>query len=149
LESAHETYLMDRILSASPVELASLLFDAGIRAVRDAREQLARGEIAERARSITRACEILMELAGSLDYVRGGDISRRLGQLYGYMNGRLLEANMQQSDAPLAEVLGLLATLAEGWDGVKAAMAEPVPVATASPWAAAVPPEQAGHAWSF
>jgi flagellin-specific chaperone FliS len=32
---------------------------------------------------------------------------------------RLLDANMTQSDEPLAEVSSLLATLAEGWAGIR------------------------------
>ena len=34
------------------------------------------------------------------------------------MQQRLLDANMHQTDQPLAEVLGLLTTLEEGWSGV-------------------------------
>jgi flagellin-specific chaperone FliS len=59
-----------------------------------------------------------MELAAALDYGRGGEISRRLGLLYEYIGQRLIEANLRQSDAILAEVLGLLATLSEGWEAI-------------------------------
>ena len=58
--------------------------------------------------------DILVELTTSLDHERGGELSLRLSGLYGYMHRRLVAANRQQSDALLAEVEGLLATLAEG-----------------------------------
>jgi flagellar protein FliS len=131
--NGHDAYLESRVFSAGPLELVHLLYQAGIQAVRDARHFLGKGDIAERSRSINKACEVLMELNSSLDRDRGGEIAQRLALLYDYMLGRLLDANIQQSDAPLAEVLSLLATLGEAWDGVRPA-AEPVAPA-ANVWA--------------
>jgi flagellar biosynthetic protein FliS len=113
-----------------------------MQAVREARLHLAEGRIADRSREITKACQIVIELAVSLDHERGGEISRRLALLYDYMHRRLLEANMRQSDEPLADVLGLLSTLAEGWEGVRTP--ESQPVAESAP--AAQP--QTENAWS-
>ena len=149
--NAHDTYLEERILSADPVELVGMLYQAAIAAVADARRHLAEGEIALRARSISKVCDILIELNTSLDYERGGDLSDRLSQLYGYMHRRLVEANFQQADAPLAEVGNLLSTLMEGWSGVKAGLTteEPresrwLPPAFAEPELA-----HASYSWSF
>src|ERR1039457_4689762 len=119
-QNAHDTYLESRVLSADPIELVRMLYREATRAVGDARRHLAAGDIAARARSITQASAAVIELATSLDYERGGKISANLAQLYDYMLRRLTEANLQQSDQPLEEVLRLLATLSEGWDGVKA-----------------------------
>ena len=146
--SAQEAYLENRILSADPLELVRLLYQAALAAVREARQALAAGEIAPRSRAISKACEIVIELNGALDHARGGDISRRLAALYDYILKRLLDANLQQSDAPLAEVLTLLSTLAEGWAQTR--VPSEVPDA-ASPWT--VPEESAAacgsQAWSF
>ncbi|MGD0774652.1 MAG: flagellar export chaperone FliS [Candidatus Solibacter sp.] len=135
--SGHDAYLESRVLTADPIELVNLLYQACTQAVREARRHLAEGRIAERSREINKACEIVIELATSLDYERGGEISQRLALLYDYMQRRLLEANMQQSDAPLADVLGLLSTLAEAWAGIGKAEAKPKPVAE-SPWVQSV-----------
>ena len=150
-QNAHDAYLESRVLSADPLELVHLLYEAAIEAVREARRYLAAGEIAARSRSITKAFGILQELVAALDHDRGGEISGRLGQLYDYMQRRLLEANFQQTDEPLAGVLGLLATLAEGWQGVKG---QPQPAAPAeNPWARRAPVDAAtaygSSAWSF
>jgi flagellar protein FliS len=125
--SGHDAYLESRVLAADPVELVNLLYQACIQAVREARCYLAAGKIAERSREINKACAIVIELATSLDHERGGDISQRLALLYDYMQRRLLQANMQQSDAPLEDVLGLLTTLSEAWAGV--GKLEPKPAA--------------------
>lgn len=152
-QNAHDAYLESRVLSADPTELVRMLYQAATRAVRNARQQLAAGDIAARARSITWACEILIELTGSLDHARGGEISRRLALLYDYMTRKLIEANFRQSDALLAEVLGLLSTLSEAWDGLKEQEA-PTPAAEArTPWAQPLPQEpETGYpsqAWSL
>jgi hypothetical protein len=68
--------------------------------------------------------------------------------LYDYIQRRLLEANIQQSDAPLAEGLGLLSTLSEAWAGIRKAQDEPV---AESPWSQPVA-EEAGRGlqgWSL
>jgi flagellar protein FliS len=145
---AHDVYLESRVLSADPVELISMLYQACMAAVREARVHLEGGRIADRSRTISRAHAILIELTASLDFARGGEISERLGHLYDYMGRRLLEANIEQADAPLAEVLALLTTLSEGWSGVERDMTAAAPVSNA--WAGPLVDEPvAEHAWSF
>ena len=129
-ENAQEAYLEQRILSADPLDLVRLLYQAAIGAVRDARRALSAGEIAARSQSINKACGIVLELNAALDHAHGGELSSRLAALYDYMLRRLLEANMQQSDGPLADVLGLLSTLSEAWEQTRVP-AEPAPVENA------------------
>ncbi len=119
--NANDAYLESRVLSADPMDLICILYESAAAAVEDARRHLAAKAIAERSRSINRACSILAELISCLDRERGGEIAGRLAQLYGYMHSRLIEANRLQADAPLADVLGLLKTLTEAWEGAKAA----------------------------
>ena len=116
---AHDTYLESRVLSADPLELVRLLYQAALGAVGDARRFLGEGRIAERSRAISKATAIVMELGASLDRERGGEISSRLGALYEYIVHRLFDANLKQSDEALAEVSSLLATLSEGWAGIQ------------------------------
>jgi flagellar protein FliS len=149
-QNAHDAYVESRVLSANGLELVRLLYQACISAVRDARAHLAEGEIRARSQAITKAWEILSELTQSLDRERGGEIAVRLGDLYHYMQHRLLAANLEQADAPLAEVLGLLSTLSEAWDGIAAQEERPVE-APANPWGQSVP-ETGGyteHRWSL
>jgi len=108
-----------RILSASPVELVHILYQAALNSVREARRGLAEGDITARSQAISKATEILIELSSSLNYAEGGQLSERLGNLYQYMQHRFLQANLEQSDAPLVEILGLLTTLYDAWQGVR------------------------------
>lgn len=148
-QTAYDAYLESRIESADPVQLVRLLYQGAVAAVRDARRHLAEGDIASRSRAVSKAFEILTELTVSLDREGGGDIATRLAQLYDYMQRRLLEANARQQDEPLAEVLGLLTTLAEAWQGI-GETSRPAEAAVGA-WAQAPSPETAelaAHAWS-
>src|ERR1039458_5604100 len=49
-QNAHDAYLESRVLSADPLELVHLLYEAAIEAVREARRYLAAGETAVRGR---------------------------------------------------------------------------------------------------
>lgn len=131
-DNGHDAYLETRVLTADPLELVNLLYEACTQAVREARVHLAEGRIAERSRQINRACQIVIELTTSLDHERGGELAGRLALLYDYMQRRLLEANMHQTDAPLADVLGLLSTLSEAWSGVSRIDAPAATESTAS-----------------
>jgi flagellar protein FliS len=132
-------YLEQKILSSDPVELIQLLYQGAIDAVLKARTFLANGDIAQRSAAISKSMNILAELEGCLNQKDGGEISRNLARLYEYMQIRLLDANMQQADGPLSEVLGLLESLADAWRHVKnpetapyAEQAEEMPAMT--PW---------------
>jgi len=122
-----DAYLESQVLTADPMELVRLLYRAARDAVRSASVHLAAGRIAERSRQISKAHAILSQLSASLDRARAGALSRRLAELYDYMQRRLLEANLRQQAAPLEEVESLLATLLEGWDQVRSTTEHAVP----------------------
>ncbi len=126
-QSIYDKYLEDEILHADPLKLVSILYRSALESVSAARHHLRSGRIVERSRSITRALEIVNELMRSLDHSAGGEISRNLAELYAYIQNRLIEANRQQAEAPLAEVESLLATLHEGWAGAAEAAAHSTP----------------------
>lgn len=109
------TYLENRVLGASPLELVTILYEEAAKSVRDGAAAIRSGDIRGRSREITRVQLILGELSASLNPEAGGELASRLNDLYSYMQRRLTEAHVQQSVAPLEEVGRLLAILAEGW----------------------------------
>jgi flagellar secretion chaperone FliS len=111
----HSIYVESEILSAPPADLIRMLYRGAIGAVSQARLHLETGDIAGRSSSISKAVDILNELNASLSD-EGGELSITLAMLYGYMQRRLLQANIDQDDAPLEEIQKLLATISEAWD---------------------------------
>jgi flagellar protein FliS len=118
-ENPYASSLETKVLSATPMELVKLLYQAAIEAVQAARHHLTRGEIVERGRSVSRAVELLAELSGSLDHEKGGEISTRLAALYDYLQRTLLDANFRQADDGLAQAEMLLKTLNEAWCAIE------------------------------
>jgi flagellar secretion chaperone FliS len=114
-EGAYQEYVDNEILTASPARLVQIMYRGAIDAVAAARSALAGGDIAVRSRNISKAHAILNEMALSLNHSLAPELTRNLVELYDYMARRLLEANAQQSDEPLAEVQQLLNTLLEAW----------------------------------
>jgi flagellar protein FliS len=148
---AHNAYLESRVMTADPLELVCLLYQAAITEVRSARTYLAEKNVASRSTAITKACNIISELTSGLRPEANTEYVERLSKLYSYMMTKLSEANFQQKDEPLVEVLGLLSTMLEGWEGARTELkAEPAVVASA---AASVFAQQEAtytpQAWSF
>jgi flagellar secretion chaperone FliS len=121
VEEVHRAYFKGSVQTADPLTLVRLLYDNALQAVKAAREKLAARDIAGRSGAISRASDCLGLLTDSLSLDDGGEISRNLLALYGYMQNRLLDANLYQSDAPLAEVERLLTTLHSAWAELAAA----------------------------
>ncbi len=112
-------YLENAVLTATPLELVRMLYRCGIESVNDARLCLQSGDVAGRAKPVTKALDVLTELLLSLDYDAGGELARNLAKIYDYMQSRIIDAHCTQSDAAFGEVAGLLSTLLESWERIE------------------------------
>lgn len=107
------------VAEADPHRLVTLLYDGAIQAVAEARFNLAKGDIGERGRAISKAISIVEEgLRSSLDLAQGGVIAERLDALYRYICARLLTANLKAQVEPLIEADRLLTELQSGWKAI-------------------------------
>ncbi len=115
----YSNYMEATVLSADPVELVRILYRTAIDSVREAREYLKAGDIAGRVRAVNKAWGAMRELTFCLNHEAEPTLARRLAELYDYMQRRLLTANFEQTEAPLAEVAGLLESVSEAWEKVE------------------------------
>ena len=153
MTSTLEAYMEEKVLSADPLELVRILYRGALEAVEQARRQLAAGNIAARSRAASKAVEILAELSASLDRERAPEVSERLAVMYDYIERRILQGNFEQVDAPFAESLQLLETLAEAWKGLTVSTATNAPgkmlAARVRRPQTAEPDLEADRNWSF
>lgn len=106
--------------SADPHKLISILFQAALLEIANAKNGIFRKEIATKGRAISRAIAIIGEgLHASLDKKVGGELAQNLSALYDYMVARLVEANLKNDIAILDEVARLLAGLKDAWDSIR------------------------------
>ncbi len=120
----YQNYFNNEILAATPVKLVVMLYDAALHSIAAARRHIRQGDIRARTGAINRAIAIITELSGCLNHEAGGILSRNLAGLYGYVLRLLIEANIKQSEAPLAEAESLLSTVAEAWTACTPALPE-------------------------
>ena len=69
--------------------------------------------------NISLAVTIFDVLRESLDMENGGEISKNLLSLYVYMSETLLYANLENNIEKMDEVIKLVETIEEGWNGIE------------------------------
>lgn len=126
------------VLAASPHKLVAMLFDGAEAAVLSASHHMKRGDIGAKGAAISKAIMIIDNgLRASLDLKTGGEIGANLDALYEYMVGRLLQANLKNSQELLDEVHKLLADLKGSWNAINPNKPSGTPAAAPAPRAAA------------
>jgi flagellar protein FliS len=116
--SLYEQYAESNVMTASPMELVRMLYRFIIDNLGEASRCTITGDIEGRGRAVSKATEGFLELLTSLDHQQGGDVSRNLAELYGYMASRVLDGHVNQASAPFEEVQGLMSTLLDGWENL-------------------------------
>ena len=100
---------------ADPHELVRMLLDGALGRVAEAEAALARGDVAQRGETISRAIAILDGLRGSLSFDNGGELAGNLDALYDYMQRTLTTANLKADAARMEEVKALLREIRDAW----------------------------------
>jgi flagellar protein FliS len=106
------------MVDSTPHQLILMLIDGAIDKTATAAGCLEHGETAEKARLISGSLAIIDSLRASLDHKAGGDLADNLDRLYDYMSRRLLQANLRNDAACLAEVIALLKEIREAWAAI-------------------------------
>ena len=105
---------------ATPHRLIQMLFDGALDKLALARGHMQRGEVALKGSHISWAISIIDGLRMSLDKEAGGEIAQNLDAVYGYMQLRLLHANLHNDVEIISEVSTLLRTIKDAWDQIPA-----------------------------
>ncbi len=106
------------VASASPHRLIQMLMEGALEKINLAKGYMQRGDVALKGSHISWAISIIDGLRMSLDIEAGGEIAQNLDDLYDYMGRRLAEANLENNEAMLNEVAGLIIEIKLAWDAV-------------------------------
>ncbi|PPK51312.1 flagellar export chaperone FliS [Marinobacter persicus] len=107
------------ITDADPHKLIQLLYNGAIERINMAKARMQAKDYAGKGQLLNKAIEIIGGLRSFLDFEKGGELSAQLEALYDYMERTLLEGSAKNDPAKLDEVLGLLRTVKDGWDGIR------------------------------
>jgi flagellar protein FliS len=98
--------------------LIVMLYDGAIKFLRQAVEELRRGDMLAKGRHISKAQDILFELNTVLDMEKGGQIAQNLRALYNFMHRHLTQANLRKDPKMIEEVIALLEDLNQSWRAI-------------------------------
>ena len=116
----HAVNLDAQTARASPVELVLLLTDGLLDELARARAHIVGKRYEEKAKSIDKCIEIVNGLSSSLDFEHGGEVVANLARLYEFCAHHLHGAGIKMEPAMVDEVVQVLATIRQGWQGVQA-----------------------------
>ena len=108
-----------RIADASPHQLIVMMFDGLLGRLAMAKGFIDRADFEGKSKCLGAAITIVGGLQNSLGLERGGEVAANLDRLYMYMTRRLFAAGVANDNEIIDEVISLLRTVKEGWDGIK------------------------------
>lgn len=111
-------YSQAQVTSVDHKRLLMLVFEGGLRFLRQAREALAADDLRRFGEALSRAQAIISELQATLDFERGGEISPSLNRLYDFMLLHLVDANVTRSVRHMEDVVRVFETIAGAYRAV-------------------------------
>ena len=104
--------------TADPHTLVSMLLTGITDRLCTAEQGFENEDLKIRSESISKAQNILFGLRSTLDFKKGGELSRLLDSLYDYCIKQLTWAQVNNDVAPVVEVKGLIGQIGSAWDSI-------------------------------
>lgn len=108
-------YLKTKIMTASPEELQLMLYDGAIRFCEQAREAIQAKQIENSYNLLSKAENVLLELASSMRDEIAPETCEKMRALYMFCYDRLVTANLKRQVLPVDEALKVLRHIRETW----------------------------------
>jgi flagellar protein FliS len=107
--------LKQDVASADPHKLTLMLMQGALDKMAYAKGCIERKDFAGRSEHLSRTTAILLNLRDTLDLNVGGEVADNLFALYDFMVQRLTDANIQNSEEIVDEVIKLLSPIRDAW----------------------------------
>ncbi len=132
---AAQAYFQTQVNTTSQGQLLLMLYDGGIKFLKQAKVKMAERDYAQKGILISKAIDVISELDSSLNIQRGGEVAQNLHNLYFFCNTRLLQANLRMDQQLVDEVIKVLSGLREAFAQIAhvAPAAEPAQVSKPVP----------------
>jgi flagellar protein FliS len=103
---------------ASPYQLVAMLFQQLLGNIASAKGAMQQKNFAQKGDLISKSITIIGVLEGSLDFEQGGEISKNLSDLYHFCSQQLVQANINNDEDLLQEIILILLPIKSGWDSI-------------------------------
>jgi len=116
MNKPHQAYQNNAVNTATGAELTLMLYNGCIKFIKQAKKNIAENLIEQKNTNIQKAQNIVRELMITLD--PKVEMSKQFLPLYEFMLQRLTEANIQNSEAALDDVMELAVEFRDTWKQV-------------------------------
>ena len=116
LPNAFNQYNNSKILTATPAELVLMLYEGAIKFCNVAIVAIEHKDIQKAHTHIVRTQRIVDHLRATLDMKY--PVAKEFDKVYGYLQRRLIEANIKKDIAILEEVCGHIRSMRDTWKEV-------------------------------
>lgn len=114
-QQTNQSYLKNQVMSASPAQLISMLMAGAIKNIKLAQKAIEAEDKPKTHAKILLAQDIILELKYAVNQDVEGSVGPELINLYDYMYEQLVQANINNDPAKLAEVDTLMTDLLTTW----------------------------------
>jgi flagellar protein FliS len=114
-----DSYKKMQIETADPATLILMLYDRAIVLLDKAKNEIIEKQYEEKGYSLTKANEIIAELAGSLDMEKGGEIATSLSRLYNFVMREIIDADTNLNTNAIDNARRIVSELRESWGRIK------------------------------
>ncbi len=114
-----DSYKKMQVQTANPATLILMLFDRAIVLLDKAKNEILEKQYEEKGYSLTKANEIIAELAGSLDMEKGGEIATSLSRLYNFVMREIIDADTNLNTDAIDNARRIVSELRESWVRIK------------------------------
>ncbi|RUM91142.1 MAG: flagellar export chaperone FliS [Thermovibrio sp.] len=118
-QNLHNPYLKMQVETSSPVEHIILLYEKVILLLKEADNCIEKNDVQGKVNAIIKADRIIRFLNSSLDMENGGELAKNLRDLYEFILYYLITVNAKNDRKLLSDLIYILETLKEGWEGIK------------------------------
>ncbi len=116
---ANNAYSSIKVNTSKPIDLVIMLYDGAIEYLNKTSLHISQRDFPKKAESISKAIDIIGELAASLNMEEGKEVARNLQDLYMYMLNAITSANIENNIEKINHVVDLLKNLRSAWQEIK------------------------------
>lgn len=111
-----DTYLVQRVIGASPEQQAALLMEAGQLWLGRAIKAMGQKDHVEAGRCLSRVTEIITESVLRLNFEEGGELVGNLARIYDWWTREILEASTSRDTRRLGAVSQYMGEIRQAWE---------------------------------
>jgi flagellar protein FliS len=115
VQQALAKYGAVKVTTANPGQILVMVYDGLLRFLRDASDAMTAKQRGRSGERISRSMAIVRQLLGDLDPTHAPELCQNLRAVYVFCIQHLLEANIEQNQAKVENVIRILSPLRDAW----------------------------------